>query len=229
MFSATATALPASQFVVISGGGQSVKYGELVGGLYGVAQILQTAGLAHTPASVSGFITGMYVVLTPLLAAPLLVQDATGRVVGSSRFGNAVPAGTVTFTSLDPTAVAVNGLGTVTALKLSVSVGVIASAGGKADTTTVSVVAPGGGGGARGRLRAGDDRRPRRHRDRRPVRARGDQRRVGADITHRQAEIVGDEIGEAQRHSDGGAEQHLARAGEAERRDGCQQRHQQRR
>ncbi len=30
---------------------------------YGVAQILQTAGLAHTPASVSGFITGMYVVV----------------------------------------------------------------------------------------------------------------------------------------------------------------------
>ena len=37
--------------------------------IYGVAQILQTAGLAHTAASVSGFITGMYVVCTPLLAA----------------------------------------------------------------------------------------------------------------------------------------------------------------
>lgn len=44
----------------------------VLGGLYGVAQILQTAGLAHTPASVSGFITGMYVVLTPVLAAVLL-------------------------------------------------------------------------------------------------------------------------------------------------------------
>lgn len=44
----------------------------VLGGLYGVAQILQTAGLAHTPASVSGFITGMYVVATPLLAAVLL-------------------------------------------------------------------------------------------------------------------------------------------------------------
>ena len=42
------------------------------GRLYGVAQILQTAGLAHTPASVSGFITGMYVVCTPLFAALLL-------------------------------------------------------------------------------------------------------------------------------------------------------------
>ena len=44
----------------------------MLGLLYGVAQILQTAGLAHTPASVSGFITGMYVVATPLLAAVLL-------------------------------------------------------------------------------------------------------------------------------------------------------------
>jgi drug/metabolite transporter (DMT)-like permease len=43
-----------------------------LGLLYGLAQILQTAGLAHTPASVSGFITGMYVVATPLLAAVLL-------------------------------------------------------------------------------------------------------------------------------------------------------------
>jgi len=46
----------------------------VLGLLYGVAQILQTAGLAHTPASVSGFITGMYVICTPLLAAPLLRQ-----------------------------------------------------------------------------------------------------------------------------------------------------------
>lgn len=43
-----------------------------LGLLYGVAQILQTAGLAHTAASVSGFITGMYVVATPLFAALLL-------------------------------------------------------------------------------------------------------------------------------------------------------------
>ncbi len=46
----------------------------VLGLLYGVAQILQTEGLAHTPASVSGFITGMYVICTPLLAAPLLKQ-----------------------------------------------------------------------------------------------------------------------------------------------------------
>ena len=44
----------------------------LLGSLYGVAQILQTAGLAHTPASVSGFITGLYVVSTPVIAAAVL-------------------------------------------------------------------------------------------------------------------------------------------------------------
>ncbi len=43
-----------------------------LGVLYGAAQILQTAGLAQTAASVSGFITGMYVVATPLFAALLL-------------------------------------------------------------------------------------------------------------------------------------------------------------
>lgn len=44
----------------------------VLGVLYGSAQILQTAGLAHTPASVSGFITGMYVVCTPLFGALIL-------------------------------------------------------------------------------------------------------------------------------------------------------------
>ncbi len=48
---------------------QSLRHAVVLGLLYGVAQILQTAGLAHTPASVSGFITGMYVVCTPLFAA----------------------------------------------------------------------------------------------------------------------------------------------------------------
>ncbi|PKH44071.1 EamA domain-containing membrane protein RarD [Nocardioides alpinus] len=48
------------------------KHAVVLGALYGVAQILQTAGLAHTPASISGFVTGLYVVFTPLLAAAIL-------------------------------------------------------------------------------------------------------------------------------------------------------------
>nr|WP_281380922.1 DMT family transporter [Nocardioides panaciterrulae] len=54
-----------------------------LGLLYGVAQILQTAGLAHTAASVSGFITGMYVVLTPVLAAALLRTRITAGTWGA--------------------------------------------------------------------------------------------------------------------------------------------------
>ncbi len=50
----------------------------VLGCLYGLAQILQTAGLAHTPASVSGFVTGLYVVATPLFAAAILRTRITG-------------------------------------------------------------------------------------------------------------------------------------------------------
>jgi len=51
---------------------RSLRHALVLGLLYGVAQILQTTGLAHTSASVSGFVTGMYVVCTPLFAALLL-------------------------------------------------------------------------------------------------------------------------------------------------------------
>ena len=54
------------------------RHALVLGVVYGLAQVLQTAGLAHTPASVSGFITGMYVVCTPLLAALVLRTRITG-------------------------------------------------------------------------------------------------------------------------------------------------------
>ena len=38
-----------------------------LGAVYGIAQVLQTWGLTMTDASVSGFITGTYVIITPLL------------------------------------------------------------------------------------------------------------------------------------------------------------------
>ncbi len=59
---------------------QTLRRGVLLGLLYGVAQILQTVGLAHTAASVSGFITGLYVVATPLLGAAILRVRVTVRV-----------------------------------------------------------------------------------------------------------------------------------------------------
>ncbi len=54
------------------------KRAVVLGLLYGFGQILQTIGLASTPASVSGFITGMYVVLTPVFAALILRSRISG-------------------------------------------------------------------------------------------------------------------------------------------------------
>src|SRR4051794_15417500 len=50
------------------------RRGIALGVVYGTAQLLQTWGLERTSASISGFVTGMYVVITPLLAAVLLRQ-----------------------------------------------------------------------------------------------------------------------------------------------------------
>jgi drug/metabolite transporter (DMT)-like permease len=64
-----------------------------LGIIYGMAQLVQTEGLRHTSASVSGFVTGMYVVFTPLLAAVIL-RHRIGRwawiAVGLSTVGLAV-------------------------------------------------------------------------------------------------------------------------------------------
>lgn len=54
------------------------KHAIVLGLLYGGAQVLQTAGLAHTAASLSGFITGFYVVATPFFAALILRSRITG-------------------------------------------------------------------------------------------------------------------------------------------------------
>src|SRR3954447_12949822 len=67
-----------------------VRRGIGLGVVYGVAQVLQTYGLSHTSAAVSGFVTGMYVVLTPVLGAVLLGQRApatTWIAVGLSTAG----------------------------------------------------------------------------------------------------------------------------------------------
>jgi drug/metabolite transporter (DMT)-like permease len=60
--------------------GPALRRGLLLGVVYAVAQLLQTWGLEHTSASVSGFVTGMYVVLTPVLAG-LLLRARTPPVV----------------------------------------------------------------------------------------------------------------------------------------------------
>ncbi len=71
------------------------RRGAVLGLLYGLAQIAQTYGLAHTSASVSGFVTGMYVVFTPVLAGVLLrhrIGRATWLAVALATVGLAVLA-----------------------------------------------------------------------------------------------------------------------------------------
>ena len=68
----------------------TIRRGVLLGVIYGVAQLLQTAGLAQTSASVSGFITGLYVVATPLLSAVILrtrIPPTTWLAVGLATVG----------------------------------------------------------------------------------------------------------------------------------------------
>ena len=55
---------------------RAVAPGLLLGGLIFVAYILQTEGLARTTATNAGFITGLYVVFTPVLALALFRQPA---------------------------------------------------------------------------------------------------------------------------------------------------------
>jgi drug/metabolite transporter (DMT)-like permease len=72
---------------------ESRRQAVVLGCLYGGAQILQTAGLAETPASVSGFITGMYVVATPVFAALILrsrIGGTTWAAVAVAMVGLAV-------------------------------------------------------------------------------------------------------------------------------------------
>ena len=69
----------------------------VLGSLYGVAQILQTIGLAHTDASVSGFVTGTYVVLTPVFTALLLRE----RVPASTWYAVALATAGLALLSLN--------------------------------------------------------------------------------------------------------------------------------
>jgi drug/metabolite transporter (DMT)-like permease len=53
------------------------RRGILLGAALGAGYVCQTIGLEHTPATVSGFITGLFVVFTPLCAGILLRQRVT--------------------------------------------------------------------------------------------------------------------------------------------------------
>lgn len=61
-------------------GQRQIGRGLLLGLIYGAGQLLQTWGLALIAPSVSGFVTGMYVVFTPILALLLLRQRMAAGV-----------------------------------------------------------------------------------------------------------------------------------------------------
>lgn len=69
------------------------RVGMVLGLALGGGYIAQTVGLQHTPASISGFITGLFVVFTPLCAAVLLhqrVDRMTWLAVGLATVGLAL-------------------------------------------------------------------------------------------------------------------------------------------
>lgn len=59
---------------------RDVGHAVVLGLVYGSAQLLQTVGLSHTAASVSGFVTGMYVVATPIFSAGLFREHIRATV-----------------------------------------------------------------------------------------------------------------------------------------------------
>lgn len=65
---------------VLRMGRPQILRGLLLGVVYGTGQLLQTWGLSLIAPSVSGFVTGMYVVFTPILALLLLRQRMAGVV-----------------------------------------------------------------------------------------------------------------------------------------------------
>lgn len=69
---------------------RTLTRGLILGVLYGAAQAVQNVGLDHTEASSNGFITGLYVVITPMLLAALFgvrPRPVTWAAVGLATLG----------------------------------------------------------------------------------------------------------------------------------------------
>lgn len=80
-FGLAAIIVAATQFRRLSkAGARTWRHGLILGAMYSLGQWLQTTGLQYTDASVSGFISGMYVVFTPILLA-VLFRKRLGKKV----------------------------------------------------------------------------------------------------------------------------------------------------
>lgn len=67
-------------FVALKMQGGDLRYGALVGVVLAFGYITQTIGLELTTAATSGFLTGLYVVFTPLIAWLFVKYKVSGRV-----------------------------------------------------------------------------------------------------------------------------------------------------
>jgi drug/metabolite transporter (DMT)-like permease len=80
---ATATLAPVAGRRLRTLGGAGWRAGIVLGGLLAVGYTLQTAGLARTTVSAAGFVTGLYVVLTPVFGLLLFrVRVPLGAWIG---------------------------------------------------------------------------------------------------------------------------------------------------
>lgn len=73
-----------------------LKYGALIGIVLAIGYITQTIGLDMTTAATSGFLTGLYVILTPLIAWLVMKQKVATKVVigaGLAMIGLAIFSG----------------------------------------------------------------------------------------------------------------------------------------
>jgi drug/metabolite transporter (DMT)-like permease len=83
-------------FVALKMQSGDIKYGALIGVVLAFGYITQTIGLELTTAATSGFLTGLYVVFTPLIAWLFVKYKISGRVaigVLFSIFGLAIFSG----------------------------------------------------------------------------------------------------------------------------------------
>lgn len=79
-FGIAALVVAAARFRVLRQASRKVwTHGAVLGLIYAAAQVAQTIGLQTTAASVSGFITGMYVVFTPIIGGMLFRQRVAAK------------------------------------------------------------------------------------------------------------------------------------------------------